>query len=253
MPSLRKNPKAIFRKSFRSSSDHDFLRRYSAERFQTYRNHIHYGIFDNLRSGFPVIRSLLSEKEWASLLDRFYLKRLTRSPIARRVLREFSVYLQKNYRGPLLKKFPYLRELAEYENVDVTLFFQEDLNVSAPMKSSHPLQIRPVLNPHVLSRVYHWPVHKICVKHSSLRTVKKGVYPLIVYRHPETLSVKFLESNPLVHEMIEELHKKPTIERLLKTLTKRHAVAADQRESFFEEAIRTLTYLKEKGVILHLQ
>jgi len=188
---MRKDRKALLAKYFASDGDRQELARYPLERFQTYRNHISIGLLGGIETAFPVLRSRVSKVEWNELLNDFYLKRLTRSPIARRVFTEFSAYLQE-YQGPLLKKLPYLHDLAEYENLDLWLHFAEDdLNEHkwATEEPDDPLTLIPVLNPLVELRVYSWPVHKMTKRSRAPRGIKPGQYPIIVYRHPTTLRI----------------------------------------------------------------
>lgn len=254
---FQRNRERVLKKFFRSEKDRRALSKIPFERFETYRKHISVGLLGGIEDAFPVLRSLISESEWNGLLNDFYLKRLTRSPIARRVFREFPHYLQKRYRGPLLKRFPYLRELADYENVDLRLFYDVDrpvpaLDVKDVGSVTDPavlLHLVPVLNPHHVLHAYRWPVHRICREFSSPKQVKPGRYPLLVYRDPDTLQVRFLETNPLVAEFVRRMRPGRTaIENLLKALIARRRPA--EAQTFVAEAIGVLSFLKEKGVLL---
>ena len=240
---LKKNKGKVLKKYFSKTKDRDYLSTYPFERFQTYRNHISYGILGGISSCFPVIKSLVSDKEWTELLNNFYLKRLTRSPIARQVFGEFSLYLQK-YRGPLLKKLPYLKELAEYEYLDLKIFFEKDLETPSLLQDlpSNPYEIlswKPILNPHIATRLYQWPVHRICKEYYKPSRIKKGRYGLIVYRDPDTLKARFVEANTPMIKLVESLGKKPSIKKLLTV--------------FSPEVFSALGFLKEKHIILGYQ
>lgn len=253
---FKKDRSRVLKRFFHNEKDRRAFSKIPFERFETYRKHISVGLLGGIEDAFPVLRSLVSEAEWNDLLNDFYLKRLTRSPIARRVFREFSHYLQKRYRGPLLKRLPYLRELAEYENVDLRLFYDVDrpvpaLDVKDMGSVTDPallLGLVPVLNPHHVLHAYRWPVHRICREFSSLKQVKLGRYPLLVYRDPDTLQIRFLEANPLVAEFVGRMRPgRSTIETLLGALIRRHRPADPQ--AFVAEAIGVLAFLKEKGVL----
>lgn len=258
--SLKKNKERTLQKYFRSARDREFLGSYTAERFQTYRNHISFGILGGMESAFPVLRSLLSEKEWNEVLNQFYLKRLTRSPIARHVFREFSGYLQKTYRGPLLKKLPYLRELAEYENLDLKLYFAKDAETTHQACFVDPLSVSPekalhlvpILNPLVELRTYQWPVHRICREFCSPKKVKKGKYSLIIFRHPQELEIRFMEGNPLTMALIKALKRKPSpIQKTFKALIKKNKI--QNLQTFYEEGMAVLGLFLKKGIILGYQ
>ncbi len=256
--SLKKNKENTLKKYFRSGWDREFLGRYDTERFQTYRNHISFGILGGMASAFPVLRSLVSDQEWNEVLNQFYLKRLTRSPIARHVFSEFSEYLQKTYRGILLKKLPYLRDLAEYENLDLKLYFAKDtanqFHFIDPsfVSPEEALQLKPVLNPFVELRTYPWPVHKICREFCSPKKVKNGKYSLIIFRHPQELDIRFMEGNLLTMNLIEALRQKPaSIQEIFQALTKKNKI--HDLQTFYQEGIAVLGLFLKKGIILGYQ
>ncbi|HEX5037276.1 MAG TPA: putative DNA-binding domain-containing protein [bacterium] len=255
---LKKNRAKTLKRFFRSEKDRKALLSVPFERLETYRKHVSIGLLGGIESAFPVLRSLVSQDEWNGLLNEFYLKRLTRSPIARQIFREFSNYLQKKYRGPLLKRLPYLKELAEYENLDIRILYDVDRPVEGPLAADwhaaaktpeELLSLVPVLNPHQALRVYAWPVHRICKGFSTAKQVKPGRVALLVYRDPETLSVRFLESNPLVADLVGRMTKgEKTVGAILEALLKKHKPA--DPAAFVREGIGAIDVLKDKGVVL---
>jgi len=249
---LRKNREKTLKRFFRSAKDREALMRVPLERLQTYRNHISVGFLGAIETAFPVLRSLVSQAEWNGLLNDFYLKRLTRSPIARQVFREFARYLQK-YRGPLLKRLPYLKELAEYENLEIRLVYDVDRPApESPESAEAPesfVRLIPALNPHHALRVYRWPVHRVCRGFSSPRKVKPGRHALLVYRDPESFKIRFLEANPLVAELVGLMTTgKRTIGDVLERLLKKHKPVDPQ--AFVREGVQTIRFLKDRGVVL---
>lgn len=255
---LRKNRAKTLRRFFRSEKDRQVLRGVPLERLETYRKHVSVGLLGGIGGAFPVLRSLVSQDEWNSLLNDFYLKRLTRSPIARHVFREFSQYLQKRYRGPLLKRMPYIRELAEYENLDLKLIYDidrpEPANLIKDLSSASAdpqgfLRLTPFLNPHRALRLYPWPVHRIGRGYATARQVKKARVHLLVYRDPESFRIRFLEANPRVAELVALMTPgRKTIGGVLETLLKRHRPAEPQ--AFVREGVQAIRFLKGRGVVL---
>jgi hypothetical protein len=258
---LRKNRSKTLRRFFRSEKDRKVILGVPLERLETYRKHVSVGLLGGIDDAFPVIRSLVSQDEWNDLLNDFYLKRLTRSPIARHVFREFSRYLQVRYRGPLLKRMPYLRELAEYENLDLKLIYEVDRNEPAGLiRDLGPaaedaqwfLGLSPVLNPHRAMRVYRWPVHRVCRGFSSPQKVNPGRFALLVYRDPESFQIRFLETDPLVAELMGLMAKgekaKKKIGSVLETLLKRHKPG--DLQAFVRDAVAAIRSLKDRGVVL---
>jgi hypothetical protein len=105
------------------------------------------------------------------------------------------------------------------------------------------------LNPHHALRVYAWPVHRICRGYSTPKQVKPGRVSLLVYRDPETLSVRFIEANPLVADLVGLMaDAKRQVGKILETLLKKHKPA--DAAGFVREGIAAIDVLKNKGVVL---
>lgn len=251
--SLKENMRKCLNNHFSNQKDRDFLKQYPATRYQTYRNHVAIGFLGTIGDVFPVIRSLVTTDEWNELLNQFYLKRLTRSPLARHVFDEFSAYLQK-YQGPLMERLPYLHELAEYERLDLRLVFAKDVPLPAQWVTDapdDPLSLIPFMNPHVELRVYDWPVHKICKTYADPKQVQRGNYPLIVYRDPQTMRARFIEGNQIFADLIDRM--KPggaSIRDILEDIAAQHNIPETEIGTFMTEGIQTIAHLRQKGIIL---
>lgn len=253
---FKRDRKKVLKKYFRSVEDQAELSRYPAERFQTYRNHISFGILGGIRTAFPVLCSLVSEEEWCRLLNDFYLRRKTRSPMARHVFYEFSQYLRGH--STLLKKlkarFPYLSELADYESLEIKIKYALDQPVQAELPKNTLTQenlpkLIPVPNPHLEFRMYHWPVHHICREFCSTEKIKRGNYLLVVYRDPKNLEVRFIEGNLRMAQMMKILQRgQKNIRQILKHLMKKSRIK--DKGLFYREAITTLGCLYQKNIIV---
>lgn len=253
---LRKDRQQVLKKYFCDEADRRELARYPLERFQTYRDHVSEGLLGEIERAFPVLRSLVSKKDWNELLNDFYLKRLSRSHLARQVFQEFSAYLQ-SYRGPLLKRIPYFHELAEYEALDLKLFFAPDrqLDVQWVTESpDDPLSLIPILNPQVELRIYRWPVHLMRKGDRRYRHKKPGQYPIIVYRHPKSLKIRFIEGNRLFADLLAAVRPgRKSIRRILRDLAAQHGITAAHQEDFIIEGVTTIARLRQKGIILGMK
>jgi uncharacterized protein len=250
---LRKDRAGTLECYFKDEADRKALSTYPLERYDTYRKHISVGLLGGISSAFPVIHAILTTKEWTQLLDEFYRRGLTQSPIARRAFYEFADFLA-SYQGPLLQKYPYLNELAAYENIDLRLFFSKESPRMLPSLVEVPqdaLELVPLLNPDVDCRRYAWPVHKICKGFHTARQVKPMPTSLLVYRHPETLKINFIESNKTFAELVHQMKKKPkSIRQLIRSLTRKLRVPIGEQKLFSDEAVRTIVYLHQKGIVL---
>lgn len=251
--SLRKDKAGALKKFFRSEKDRKFLGHYAFERFEVYRRHVAFGLLSEVALDFPVIRSLVSDDEWNEFLNDFTAKRLRRSPIAHDVSEEFAVYLQKKYHGPLLKKYPYLPELAHYEFLELKLLFDRNRPLPKDVEKRFPQDLQnwaPVLNPNRALRTYRWPVHYVSADYCSPRQVRPGRYSLLVYRDPESLAVRFVEPNALTADLIRSMATgRSSLARILGGLVHRHRPDGDP-EIFVREALAAVRTLYDKSIIL---
>ena len=109
----------------------------------------------------------------------------------------------------------------------------------------------PVLNPHLELRSYQWPVYKITKANWSPKKHQKGQYPIVVYRHPETLGVRFMASNPLVAALLEQIRpRRHSIETIVTNLAKRQEISPEKRDPFYQEGIQSIGELRQKGIII---
>ncbi len=250
---MDKDRDEILARYFAKQSDRDFLARYNHERFATYRRHISIGLFDWLDLGFPVLRSILTEEEWAEMMNEFFLAGYNRSPVSRDVIFAFGDYL-KDYQGSLLGKFPFLQELGEYEQLDMKLIFAPDISMDkewVTTASADAASLVPVLNPLLELRTYTWPVHQIGSDQTQLNQLTKGHYPLIVYRHPKTLQAHCIEANPQLAELIKlVIPGTSTLHDLLSELATHNNIPAEEQQNFFKEAIQMIETLLQKGIVI---
>jgi hypothetical protein len=166
-------------------------------RFQTYRDLVFEGMFEVIQSICPVIRSILSDEELKKLFWDFLLSSPPQSPVLRRLPWELSQFLQ-NGNHPLLKKYPWLGELMEYEYLEIQVRFAEEDEGPVPagrVRLNHA---------HALGK-YTWPVHFISEQHHDMKKLPRGNYYLFLWRDPKTFEVRFLESNALVAAMVKKL------------------------------------------------
>ena len=144
----------------------------------------------------------------------------------------FSNYLLKNCPS-LLKKYPFLPELADYEwielevmEVDVDWPEYEQIVLNDPEQFS---VYRPVLNPTLQLRNYKYPISEIVDKlidnsdsdsddqaQVLVKSVKKKSVTLAIFREPKTHEVKFLQLGEITRFAIEQIQSnKPTYQELL--------------------------------------
>lgn len=144
----------------------------------------------------------------------------------------FSDYLSNNC-SLLLKKYPFLPELADYEWVELEVM---EADVDWPLHEHIVLNdpglfvtCKPVLNPTLRLRNYKYPISEIVDKlidnsdsdspddaQVLVKSIKKKAVTLAIFREPKTHEVKFLELGDISRFALEQtMANKPTYQALL--------------------------------------
>ncbi|MCW5823602.1 MAG: putative DNA-binding domain-containing protein [Cyanobacteria bacterium TGS_CYA1] len=153
-----------------------------------------------------------------------------------RAARGFSTYLSNNCPS-LLKKYPFLPELADYEWVELEVMEADvEWPLHEPVVLNDPALFsvyKPVLNPTMQLRNYKYPISEIVDKlidssdtesdsnsdketQKLVKSVKKKAVTLAIFREPESHGVKFLELGEITRFAIEQiLANAPTYQELL--------------------------------------
>lgn len=159
-----------------------------AERMQIYVELVYNNIENFLASAFPVLRSVVPDEKWHSLVRNFIRDHSAQTPYFLEISQEFLSYLLQNPH-PLQKDFPFLSALAHYEWVDLVLDIADD---DLPDETTFPVDLAlSVIHVSPLSSVlaYPWPVHKISPEFLPIEPVDTH---LLVYRNRQD-KVKFME------------------------------------------------------------
>lgn len=176
-------------------------------RMAIYRELFFNNIRNLLANMFPVLRKLLSEDKWQSLIRDFMQRHRAETPYFLQLPQEFLDFLQNEY---TLQDddFPFLLELAHYEYIELALSISEEENDFAGIDPEGDLlKNTPVRS--VLSWVYayQYPVHRISTDYIPTEAVDQPVF-LAVYRKADD-KVGFLELNPVTAKLLEELGDNP--------------------------------------------
>lgn len=148
----------------------------------------------------------------------------------------FSLYLKKKC-PELVKKIPFLPELADYEWLELEVM---EADVDWPLHEAIILNdpalftaYRPVLNPTMQLRNYKYPISDIVdqliesepesgensVEQKIVSNTKKKAVTLAIFREPKTHEVKFLQLGEISRFAIEQIQAKqpitPTYQELL--------------------------------------
>lgn len=171
-------------------------------RMAIYRDLFFNNINGTLKNAFPVIRSLMSDSTWETMLRDFMIKHHCKTPLFVEIAREFIAYLESE--RSVETDPPFLRELAHYEWVELALNIAEPEHVVTPLtESDDSLALRFTQSPLAWLLVYQYPVHQISPDNQPELPSETAVC-LLVYRNHEE-HIKFIELNPLSARLLDSL------------------------------------------------
>jgi hypothetical protein len=169
------------------------------QRMSMYRELFFNNIEGFLSGNFPVLRKILTDRQWFALAQDFYATHSCKTPYFLEIPEEFLDYLQNERDNP--DDLPFLLELAHYEWVEMALSIAKE----EPVVNQQSLENLPeravVLSPLAWPLVYQYPVQKIGPAFLPLAAPKQPTF-LIVYRNRED-DVNFIEITPITYRLLE--------------------------------------------------
>ncbi|MEN0035892.1 MAG: putative DNA-binding domain-containing protein [Cellvibrio sp.] len=162
-----------------------------------YRELIYNNIENFIANVFPVIRSLVTDDYWHSLVREFIHRHSCQTPYFLEISEEFLQFLMSE-RGLRENDPVFLLELAHYEWIELAL----DVNIeNIPHKSAYPenlLLSKPRVSPLVVCLTYQYPVHKIS---PTYQPVAPEPTRLLVYRN-RVDKVCFMAANAITLRLL---------------------------------------------------
>ena len=204
--------------------------------------------FNNVRnfidSAFPVSREIVGEQMWHQLAREFLHRHAAASPYFLQISEEFLTFLHD--RG-LQGLPPFLLELCHYEWIELGLDVADD-EVPADLEPWMELDQDAVLNPVMRALVYEYPVHEIGPQWQP-RSAPEAPTFLIAFRDAQ-MSVRFIESNPVTHRLLQLLERATPIQALQAMHDELQAGGRDVGWDVLQQQGRDiLTRLQASGVI----
>lgn len=218
-----------------------------AQRMAAYRDLFFNNIESFIATGFPVLKGVMGEDSWRSLIRDFYRDHHCRTPLFIEIAEEFLTYLT-NERPETPIDPPFLRELAHYEWVELALAVSEgEPPELQEISSIDYLGSCFVLSPVAWLLAYQFPVHQIGPE--SL-PAQGGAAPtfLVVYRDRAD-RVRFMEINKASYHLLQSISESP--ERTLREhlLSIAHALQHPDPGKVMEFGVDLVGHIYGKGVI----
>lgn len=172
-----------------------------ARRMKIYSELTFNNVEDFMASTYPVLRSLMNDEEWESLLRDYFANHYASTPLFHEMPREFLKYLEQE-REPKSDDFPFLLELAHYEWVELALSVSDlQADLTDLDNQNDLIDGIPILSPLAWPLSYQFPVHTISSENLPTEVPEQPTY-IIVYRNPQD-EVKFLEMNPVTAHLVQ--------------------------------------------------
>lgn len=163
-------------------------------RMAIYRELFYNNMESFLSNSFPVLREILDDDAWHSLVRDFYARHQSHSPLFLEIPREFLDYLNRE-RGRQPADPPFLGELAHYEWVELAVSVADSTLPEDVDENGDLLEQLPVLSPLAWPLSYSFPVHRIRPDFQPQDAGEQPTY-LLVHRGADD-EVSFLELNPV--------------------------------------------------------
>lgn len=215
------------------------------ERAEVYAGLLYNKFDESLSTCFPIIRRILPQEDWRTLLLDFIAEHRSLTPYYRRIPDEFVQYLQQERHR--LGDLPFLAELAHYEWMELQLSIAEAEPFAVePLSDAQLLAAVPVFAPVMQLVHYRWPVQDISP--AFLPTEPSATASLILGFRDANDRVHFIALNPVTAKLVVFLAEGLSGRQALDKLCSEFESAA--REAFLHFGLETLTELHRRGAII---
>lgn len=176
-----------------------------AQRMDVYSELFYNNVQDFMATSFPVLRSLLDDVAWHTLIRDYFEKHRATTPLFPEMPREFLKYLEHE-REPQESDYPFMLELAHYEWVELALSLLDQNIDEIKVNTEGNLHSGvPVLSPLAWPLTYQYPVQKIGPEFIPEQPGDMPTY-LLVYRDSED-KIHFLDINPVTARLLQLLQE----------------------------------------------
>lgn len=177
------------------------------ERIQVYVELIYNNIEGFISGAFPVLRSIIPDQKWHSLVRDFIKTHQSQTPYFLQISQEFLTYLLQNSH-PLVKDFPFMIALAHYEWVELALDVAEEELPKATAWPDDLLSSRVSVSPLSMILSYPWPVHRLSANFTP--RMPETETHLLVYRNAED-QIQFMELSAASSRLLQLCRDNPQI------------------------------------------
>ena len=211
------------------------------EKIKIYRGLVRNSFFDMSTNIYPYTSKLLS-KSWDVLLSDYIEKYPPGSPILNKVVEHIPQYLSA--RKDILKKYPFINELARYEWLEVEIYEREGNG-----KKSKILSLNPVHE--VCTFQYAIPeIVEMIENKKPLEKIYKQRTNVLAYRDPKYFCVRFFELSTSSLAFIDLLKSGFPIDMVIYFLANAYQVDESGYKAFEKEAMKLVSVLKKNRILI---
>ena len=217
------------------------LSKLTIERIKIYRELVKNSFYDISTNIYPFTYKLLS-KSWDKLLSDYLEKYPPSSPILNKVIEHLPEYLSA--RKDILKKYPFISELAHYEWLEVEIYEREGSSGKSKILSLNPV--------HEIC-TFQYPIPEIVEmieNNQTLGKIYKQKTNVLVYRDPKDFSVRFFELSTSTLAFVELLKTGFSIDMVIYFLANAYQVDESGYKAFEKEAMKLVSLLKKSRILV---
>ncbi|AEF02458.1 MULTISPECIES: putative DNA-binding domain-containing protein [Alteromonas] len=172
-------------------------------RMDIYQSLFFNNIMGFISTGFPVLKSLVSEENWNDLVRAFFIHHESRSPYFSDISKEFVEYLSAN--PELAFQLPeFAAELAHYEWLELDISIRKTPHKVVYFEAGE--QVTKVsVSPLATLASYAYPVHLIGMDYIPDTPAPEQQF-YVVYRNEEQ-HVEFVHLNPLTAVLLHTIEQ----------------------------------------------
>ena len=217
-------------------------------RLAVYRDLFFNNLSSLLGTTFPVIKKIVTEEKWRSLVRGFMQVHHAQTPYFLQLPQEFLAFLQDEYEMQD-DDFPFLVELAHYESIELALSISEEEDDLAGVDPDGDLLANvPVKSKLAWVFAYQFPVHRIAPAFLPGEPGEQATF-LVVYRDAGD-KVRFLEINPVTAGLLDAIENNSankTGGQMLRDLAR--AAGYPDAEAFVQHGRDTLEELRQLQIL----
>lgn len=169
------------------------------QRMSMYRELFFNNIEGFLSDNFPVLRKILTDRQWIALAQDFFAKHACKTPHFSQIPEEFLDYLQNERDNS--EDLPFVLELAHYEWAEMALSIAKDEPVVTQQSLDNLPELTVALSPLAWPLLYQFPVQKIGPTFLPSEAPEQPTF-LILYRN-SNYDVNFIEITPITYRLLE--------------------------------------------------